>query len=532
MTNSIDLSSRSSEEIEMKTFSPDTVAGTATSVTRSACWAFDELAHTTQPSVRGVTPVDRPSPLELEPKDATIRTFVQNEPLFKYVAEKEEAIARLVVVREKTETQKKLQILAVLFNTGPMTIRHPLFQDSDFEELIVLACISSKITIDQLGTAFYWKSALNHYKNNILEVPLFGQNKKEVNPIAKGYIKQCVQQSFDRSHDILNDLQLTNWFESMREQPASEQLFLLSKGGFAGWGDMMKQDGTNYERSRILYNNLEEKNITIMGLVSSCNKEYNDPDLFNQVEIKGDGVYRMVSSFGMNSALYAEIGGKAKLVSRFGMSKSLRENGLRAERDIALRSKFAKTLETADGAPAPFEEMTSHDLVYHAYITNRTPVWSQTLNIALADKVRDFANNSRKKLEEESVKQDKFLISQYEKHVKTMDQIASICEDMECNYFRRSSSSDQEAAEKHINNLEIFSHSYHNQVFLAELKEIMQDTTDPEDKELRLQIIAPSEDDICKTKNFLRMQLRELLEKKGDRTEMEELILANLQKQR
>ena len=75
------------------------------------------------------------------------------------------------------------------------------------------------------------------------------------------------------------------------------------------------------------------------------------------------------------------------MVARLGTSPSLRENGLRGERDVSLRSKFATTPETADGFPAPNEEFTGHDF-YHIQILSAIPKEFQRACIGVADRFR------------------------------------------------------------------------------------------------------------------------------------------------
>ncbi len=468
-----------------------------------------------------------PSSFESSPTEANIRDFVHRAPLFTHVRKKEEAMRMLEAVKKKVDTPVKLQKLENLFNQGPMTIRDPLFQDPDFEELVVLACILGKITIDQLGTAFYWKAALEHYqKQEILEIPLFIEG--EVNPDAYHYMKKTFQ---SQSFNILDDQQLQNWFERMKGQPASEQCFLLSERRSAGYEKLI-QCKNDAERALLVFNNYTEDpsgTATIMDLVSVANENEKEPDLFNHVEIEGRGAYRMVSSIGMNTALHSEIEGTTKSVLRFGMSKSLRENGLHGERDIALKSKFAKTLPKADGYAAPFEEVTSHDLVFHAYITTRTPRWSQTIVIELADKLRALAKVAREKLDDPVVMQDEFLTLQYEADARNMERYATICEDMQCSRFRKGYSSDEDAAQKHIANLGLSSYNYNVQIFLERQEEIMQNDCTLDEKMLQLSEIKLSKKGVIEINEFAKARLRELLEEKSARTDMEELILAKLQ---
>ena len=73
---------------------------------------------------------------------------------------------------------------------------------------------------------------------------------------------------------------------------------------------------------------------------------------------------------------------------RFGMTQSLRENGLLGERDIALQSTFARLPDYADGFWAPLETFTSHDLLYHMIIVSCIPDLHKKLIIGLADAMR------------------------------------------------------------------------------------------------------------------------------------------------
>ena len=91
-----------------------------------------------------------------------IQHFVTTDPLFRYVPNKPAAIEVLQATHRSPDTGHILDRIETLFNKGPMTIRDPLFLKEQFDALIVLAHIAKKITITQLGTAFYWRSALRH----------------------------------------------------------------------------------------------------------------------------------------------------------------------------------------------------------------------------------------------------------------------------------------------------------------------------------------------------------------------------------
>ena len=80
---------------------------------------------------------------------------------------------------------------------------------------------------------------------------------------------------------------------------------------------------------------------------------------------------------------------RTKMAFHFGMTDSLRHNGLMGTRDISLRSSFAPLPETADSFWAPGEIFTSHDLLYHFILVNYIPLDHQKLFIALADACKE-----------------------------------------------------------------------------------------------------------------------------------------------
>ncbi len=434
---------------------------------------------------------------EASPSQEQIRTFVQTTPLFAYVRNKSEATAKLEAVQQKASTSLKLQNLARLFNGGPMTLKDPLFEDPDFEELVVLACISGKITTTQLGTAFYWKSALNHYKDQeIHEVPLF-LTGGPVNPVARAYMKQGIASTHGRFPDILNDEQLDHWFEEMRKCPASEQIFLHTRRRSAG-AESLNRAQTLYDRALLVnsdYNTSPSTTITVMDIIYSSGQT----NLFNQIELEKDGTHRVIPSMGMISTLFN--GGSARMVVRFGMSKSMRENGLQGERDVGIRSSFAKTFNTADGYAAPYEEFTSHDF-YHFYIANCTPRDAQKLTIDLADTLREHGEKD----------------------------LADACEDMEHRRFRHSFDSDEKAAEFFVDSVRTFAAADLGREISDIMREVITKKGDPEQKEILLHDrIREKMAFIEEKKTKLMIALKETLEKKQSRSNFEDQVLAEIE---
>lgn len=298
----------------------------------------------------------------------SIETFVQTSQLFEYVRDKKGATERLDAVANKAETPKKLLQLIEMLNRGPMDTKGALFKDADLEDLTVLAHLSGKITDGQLGTVFYWKSAykLNgNKKGTVKEVPLFLKDGK-INPIARQMMLQTVSPPGEDSlnYPILTKEEVEKWFEAMRSLPASEQRFLVGK------------DPEEPTIMDVLYNGVQF-------------------NLFNQLQCKDD-TYRFYPSTGMVKTLFGIPKGSQniKLVYRFGAGRTLRNNGLRGERDITLRNPYQLTPKKADYFAAPGAEYTSHDLVYHAYIVNFVPLEEQRLFIELGDIFAKEATNN------------------------------------------------------------------------------------------------------------------------------------------
>ena len=97
----------------------------------------------------------------------------------------------------------------------------------------------------------------------------------------------------------------------------------------------------------------------------------------------------MMPSLTLVQVACKQLGGHVTPVIRLGASASLRQNGLRGERDISLRSKFVETPETADGNKAPYEEFTGHDF-YHVQILSTIPKELQRASIGVADRLREL----------------------------------------------------------------------------------------------------------------------------------------------
>ena len=141
-----------------------------------------------------------------------VTRFVHSNPLFAYVEDKEEASDRLLAVEALPETDTKLKDLHLLFTKGPMTIRGPLFQETHFDELVVLAHIRGLISIHQLGTAFYFKSAVDHYGLSRLTV---------CDNLPPSYTPPNKLEAF--TSQTMTTLQML-----LKNQPASERFCLLT----------------------------------------------------------------------------------------------------------------------------------------------------------------------------------------------------------------------------------------------------------------------------------------------------------------
>lgn len=306
--------------------------------------------------------------------------FVNHSKLFYYVKDKNGAINRLVTVSRKTFTANKLERIA------SMTMRDPLFKDPDFEDLIVLARITNRIDDYQLGTFFYWKSVMRRYGERPLrEVPLFLLNGS-VNPEAKKIMQETTSA-------VLTDAGIEEWFQQMKGMPPSEQRLLMGEMIFDGapivndyCQGMFNRNLNNYERLQLYkaaIQGQEGSRPTIMDAVYVTGL-----NLFNRV-----GGNRMFPSMRMADVLFRMKGGHCRLAFRFGVGPTLRENGLYGERDIALRNSYQLAPVRADGIFAPFDEYTSHDLNFHAYLVNLMPREHQRLFIEIGDL---FARESEK----------------------------------------------------------------------------------------------------------------------------------------
>lgn len=337
-------------------------------------------------SVLAVTVTAEPS--FFLPKEQ-IGCFVTNAPLFAYVSEKDHVIEGLVATSKKLSTPRKLSNLVELLNRGPMTIKDPVFRDADFADLVVLAHVSEKITILQLATVFYWKSALEHHRDKeIIEIPLFLENG-QVNPDAKTIMMETVL----ANKELKKKPDVEHWFRRMKKEPASERMFLCTKVGNKGlqFLQSLTRKGRSYS----------QKAQEIMTLVGDAFQTENTPTILDAVRFHSKPHFfhrithqkrdcQMFASVSMANQMFEFIGKQAAMVPRFGVSDSLRENGIRHERDVALQSPYASLPNRADGFLAPYDEFTAHDFIYHAFLVNGIPKEHQTLFITLADKIREI----------------------------------------------------------------------------------------------------------------------------------------------
>ena len=166
--------------------------------------------------------------------------------------------------------------------------------------------------------------------------------------------------------------------EEWRRTPVSEQRFLFA------------------ETSNTIFDSLcfgrSSRSRTILDATYELETERPAGRRFNRY-IHPDGdknlIYRMMPSLTLVQVACKQLGGHVTPVIRLGASASLRQNGLRGERDISLRSKFVETPETADGNKAPYEEFTGHDF-YHVQILSTIPKELQRASIGVADRLREL----------------------------------------------------------------------------------------------------------------------------------------------
>lgn len=280
-----------------------------------------------------------------------LENFIKSSELFEHVRDKQGAVDRLEAVASKKATPKKLLRLS------------DLGQDADIDDLTVLAHLSGKISADQLATMFYWRSAYKLYsdKNVVQEIPLFLKDGR-INPFARTIIAKTVAPVGKGKIPILTNQEIEKWFYLMKRQPASEQRLLLGP---------------------------QLKIFTVMDAIFRA-----DANLFNRIKHKGKN-YRLFPTMGMVKTLFAmhKDAQDIRLVYRFGASHSVRNNGLRGERDITLRNPYQLTPKKADYFPAPWADYTSHDLLFHAYIANFVPLEHQRLFVELGDMFAKEANH-------------------------------------------------------------------------------------------------------------------------------------------
>lgn len=289
-----------------------------------------------------------------------IATFVGSSQLFEYVRDKKGAIARIEAVANKAETPKKLAELINLLNKGPMNAIGPLFQNADIDDLVVLAHLSGSITDGQLASVFYWKSAYklcSDQKALMKEVPLFLKDGK-INPSARSMMRVTVQPVNDLHLPLLTNEEIEKWFEVMRSFPPSEQRLLAGP---------------------------RPETFTIMDAIYDA-----DVNIFNRIAIKikdNTTSYHLFPSMGMVTTLFGMVKDSQNIrpVYRFGATHSLRENGLRGERDILLRNPYQLTPKTADYLKAPWALSTSHDALFHLLLVNFVLRSHQRLFIELGD---------------------------------------------------------------------------------------------------------------------------------------------------
>lgn len=435
------------------------------------------------------------------PSRVEISAFIGSSTLFAYVGGKGGAIDRIDSVAVKGGTGGKLRELVRLFNEGPMSVKHPLFRDSDFADLIVLAHISGGISEMQLGTAFYWKSALEHYGyDSVQEMPFFDADGKVVANV-QSIMKETVKLSGNLR--IASDDQLAIWFEEMKARPASEKMFIHFPYLFCG------QDALLHLKCRV--DILE----MVKGLVSFFERRYllNSPtildaiyvtgggNLFNRIEFEGDS-HRMCISMGAACTLFAIVGGKARGVVRFGISESLRENGLTTTRDISVRSPYADLPDEADDYWAPFDEFTAHDLLYHLPIVAFMPREHQRLFIDLSDILR----------------------------AKGERDLADRCEDMECLTYRK-----ETGVGPFLQSLEFHAIAACDRKTLRDLRETYGTLkgSKMEKKEQFIRIFAQvvekdNEEEIYQNGEKLFAALRELLDKRPHKTAFESELATRL----
>lgn len=304
----------------------------------------------------------------------TIEEFIQNNPLFLHVKDKEGALRSLISVAGKPDCREKLETLRSILYTSPMNWDDFIFNDRDLQELLVLLYIDGKITDCVLATIFYRISFIEEYlTDDVLalpnlpdapwrDIPLFLPDGK-VNPEARELIIQT-------SGKYLTDAQLEDWFAFMKKRPACEQSFLLGYPYSEGIKAVLAyQNAITLSPMEGIRTYLRQRDLPPLKKITVADAVYQlgNFNLFKRVKDSNGEPMIMGPSYSMYFGVLATenkswVEGEHH-VFHFGTGKSPWYGDKRA---LMLKSKFAPIPEEADGFYAPGPTGMEHD-IYHLF---------------------------------------------------------------------------------------------------------------------------------------------------------------------
>lgn len=329
-----------------------------------------------------------------------IADFVKTSSLFTHVKEKEACIDRIYNVASRPDLADRLEDVCNALKGNKEWYLEPIFEDPDIQPLVVIAFIKKMVPEYHLANFFYWNSAfvrLTSQKIQFTTISLFDE-MREKNKLAELLVSQTLsplRMDADGSRSCLNfhmyllPFQIHAWFEAMKDYPETQQQFLLAEvygSGFEFFDKKPNYPKTkegNYLSITYRYTLPECEQPTVLDAIHHLARL----NVFYRVEIEGK-YYEMIPSICMVLAILKVKQAFIAPVFRFGKGSSLRENGLRGERDVSLESEFAPAFEMADGFHAKNDRFTGHDLKFHLLLLAELPLEHQRLFILLTDEMK------------------------------------------------------------------------------------------------------------------------------------------------
>lgn len=314
--------------------------------------------------------------------EVIIPTFVNTSPLFAALENKPFAIASLTRVAMKQDFYQRLDELSEAINTFPMNWNHPIFQDPDLHDYLVLALIEKKIECCALATILTRQACIQRYDHpnvqTILkgkqpyfqDLELFHRTGKR-NQVAEELLQQSLTSNSKPSYQ-LSLQEFREWYDLMTNKPASEQTFSLQQIFSTSYENLLlfsrarKDIGDDAYLKMMMFeaslNAFERPDILDGALIR---ENFN---IFYRVVYRGE-VYEICPSFSMILA-YIEIIGKRDLLPNryeFQLGSGPSPWSQEGKLVIPLQSKFASLPDEIDLYYAPPHKYT----LYHALFQHR-----------------------------------------------------------------------------------------------------------------------------------------------------------------